>query len=339
MRRRRSWQCACPRAYLVCLALAATPSLAADASAPLSDPALSVPLYHARNVTVNSFSEDALQRGMLAARDFASDSAASFVSRSGQNTTGQGRYGHAAAYLPSGDQVLFVGGQVGTEGTVITNDVYVLELGQDSTASPSNELRADLPAGAWAASLVDSEETVWLVGGVTEDCYHDATAYVLEKNAKSWKAVEPYPSKPPRRRQAHAVAGWDNSGKNDAFYLFGGIAEPYTCSLETVAYLGMDVWSPAGSGEEGRDRVATAVWKAPKQIDKLEGKEGVLPPVSDYAAVGLKGKDGIAYLGGQDANGNLASLQTLLLFNTTTQAWSYAVSVSYVCPAVPSAKI
>lgn len=270
----------------------------------------------------------------------------------------RGRYGHSAVYLPKRDQVLFIGGQVGTQGTYITNDVLSLNLSapyfshsssiangtdlsnhtifssgnsdvlfESQNANPRQEtnLTSDLPPNAWAASAVDDQERVWLIGGVTQDCQNDAAAYVLEDtldeeevnrySARSWRAISPA-RRPPRRRQARAVSVPQNGtavNSGDGIYVFGGIAEPYTCSLETVGYLAMDDWQAWSNGTV----VGTSPWEAPDGYGE--------PPVSDYAAVQLGETDGIVYLGGQTASGKLVEMDSLLLYNTTTGLYSSQV--------------
>lgn len=141
-----------------------------------------------------------------------------------------------------------------------------------------------LPPRAWGVGSMDAAGRVWVIGGVVEDCKKDAGAYVwiFRKNSTGveWSPLtlaEP----PARRRQADlitiirrnytATANHSHSPadtppaspnvdeyplsvatSNDTaientdcdFIIPGGIAEPYTCSPETVAYLGVDRWSP-----------------------------------------------------------------------------------------------
>ena len=264
------------------------------------------------------------------------------------NITGplQARFGHSAVYLASRKQLLFIGGQIGTQGTYVTNDVLSLNLTQDYALNESESLgnnpsvlpnlSDNLPPNAWTASTIDSNEIIWLIGGVTEDCQSDASAHILNiKAGTAWEAVEPAIHRPPRRRQASALVMTEdkNGRKGDTLYVFGGIAEPYTCSIETVGYLAMDAWDASMTSPA----VQTLAWTAqPESKENASGhgtnRAFVSPPISDYAAVRLQNTDAIIYLGGQDAYGNLLSMGSLLLFNTSTHDWSIRVHMSHFLP-------
>lgn len=252
------------------------------------------------------------------------------VVKGGSNTTDSlGRYGHAAAYIPSQNQILFIGGQVGVAGTYITNDVVVLDLSlplanatQSSSANPARhpDFSVDLPPSAWGAATVDSYEQIWLVGGVTQNCEIDAPGYVFNSTNGIWRPVAVGNKRPPRRRQAHAVLlpGRGQQSVQDEIYIFGGIAEQYTCSLDTVAYLAIDDWQPQQANPA---LVNTTLWHAPTY------GRSIPPAVSDYAVFKLpQCHDGVVYIGGQDASGKLLGMDTALLYNTTTKLWAQVVS-------------
>lgn len=284
-----------------------------------------------------------------------------------------GRYGHAAVYLPSQNQVLFIGGQIGSRGLYITNDVLSYNLSASSRSLSSShhhsfavppddsgsttstdsrrprrpnpallpDLSANLPPNAWAAAAYEGQKdddggggAVWMYGGVTQDCTNDAAAYVLNLNDSLWTAVENVSSvthraaSPPRRRQAQAVHMLDTA----TTYIFGGIAEPHTCSLDTVAYLAMDVWAypvdsttnATGKGDSTRSHptIDHIVQTLPFYLSGIKSNGSHYEPaVSDYAAVPLSGRDGIVYIGGQTAGGELVPMDEVLYFNTTLQEW------------------
>jgi hypothetical protein len=141
-----------------------------------------------------------------------------------------------------------------------------------------------------------------------------------------WQAVEPAGTiRPPRRRQAKAVSVYDQDNEVDKIYVFGGIAEPYTCSLETVAYLAMDVWKVPRGGTSS-PQVEILSWKSSAAHGDDYANDSFRPPVSDYTAVYLADRHEIAYFGGQDAAGNLVSMDLVLLFDIRTQTFSIHVS-------------
>ena len=246
-------------------------------------------------------------------------------------TSTHGRYGHAAAFLPSLNTLLLIGGQVGASGTYITNDVVELNLDQpirratlSQIANPASrpDLSAGLPPLAWAAHGVDAADRIWLVGGVTEDCEEDAAAYTLTSPELSWQPVQPVGRRPPRRRQAAGVfiSHDDSAGQShETLHVFAGVAEQHTCSLETSAYLAIDHWSD--NRHLDNTTVKTDLWKSPTYGAPIP------PAVSDYAAFKLPGcHDGVVYLGGQDVSGKLLGMDTALLYNTTTGLWAQVVS-------------
>ncbi|GAA99023.1 uncharacterized protein L969DRAFT_84240 [Mixia osmundae IAM 14324] len=181
-------------------------------------------------------------------------------------TTAKSRYGHSAVYLPSRQSLLLIGGE--DEQGLITNEVTLLDLSK-SYASAANA-SATLPFSpltmanestrgweegltphAFAAIALGEDERIYIVGGLTQDCNNDALIYSLDtSNASSshtaasfapqWQAsiVSNTTYIPPRRRQNQAVAL--DGGKT--VYVYGGIAEPYTCSLDRVGYLGIDIY-------------------------------------------------------------------------------------------------
>lgn len=281
--------------------------------------------------------------------------------------TRQARYGHGSAYLASTKSLLLFGGQIDAEagqGTYVSNDVLVFNVSspytqaaQDSTTPTVGEnpdlvpdLSSGLPPGAWSA-VTASDTDVWVIGGVTEDCQNDAPAYVsrqqhLEYPGEArWQPVQPQGSvQPPRRRQAKAVIlpASNNSIMSDvtsSIYVWGGVAEKHTCSLEKVAYLAMDIWH-LNSNRTQVSSVDVVTWSEATNAShsSSSSSEHTLvssaPPVVDYTMTALKDSDGIAVVGGQDAEGRLVTMENILVFNTTTQAFCQKVSLG----SLPSLK-
>lgn len=241
----------------------------------------------------------------------------------------KGRYGHASVYLPGKETVLFIGGQVGETGTFITNDVLELDL---SLAYPSKsnpiarpELSVGLPPHAWAAVTVDNQERVWVIGGVTQDCASDSLAVVLEGKWSTIDTSSKSSSAPPRRRQAQAVMTQPKSLSSAStapsadIWVWGGIAEPYTCSFDTVGYMGIDLWDSASRSAQ------TFSWSSFPTHKRKNVPQSYRPPVSDYAAIVLSDGERIAFVGGQAATGDFVDMDRILVFNTSAQSWGLEV--------------
>jgi hypothetical protein len=253
-------------------------------------------------------------------------------------TPSTARYGHSSLYLREQRTVLFIGGQVGPSDTVVTNDVFSLSLDSASSSTaitPRPDLTAGLPPQAWAAVALDAKQFIWSIGGVTQDCSRDSVAYTL--NVSTW-ATEASASRlaggwnplvapeaqdgnnasttssssfPPRRRQAAAVAVKDG----EDIWVFGGVSGPYTCSLDTVAYAGMDKWATGTPGA-----VQSLGW----DMDLFQ-RMGVSAPFSDYGATAIDDGVRVVLVGGQAADGSFLNLTSLLVFDTQAQSWTVEV--------------
>lgn len=244
------------------------------------------------------------------------------------NALQKGRYGHSSVYLASSNSILFIGGQVGESGTFITNDVLELDLNQPfpSATNPTQrpELSVGLPPHAWAAVTLDNEGKIWVIGGVTQDCAEDSLAVVLDQKSGKWSTVTlPSTSSiPPRRRQARAITTLPGLSPitnlpTSNIWVWGGIAEPYTCSFDTVAYLGIDLWDTSAQVAQ------TFSWSS-----FGGGLQGYKPAVSDYTAVVLRDGVRVVFVGGQAASGDYVGLREVLVFDTKEQSWSLQVSVT-----------
>lgn len=248
---------------------------------------------------------------------------ANLSSSSSSSTVLQGRYGHSTTYLASSNQLYFIGGQFGDTGTQISNQILVFNLNQDYPAS-SNP-RVDpivsllLPPNAWGAITTDTAQRIWSIGGITQNCEKDSIAYVLAGEA--WIAVRATPHPPPRRRQAQGVTVRNTVSKLDEIWVFGGIAEPFTCSLETIGYLGYDRWSVGKVSESS----ATMIVESSEWIAPVGTVEHYSPPVSDFTATLLQDGSNIVVIGGQSSDGVLLSMKQILVFDTTSGVWSLQV--------------
>ncbi|GAA5827893.1 hypothetical protein JCM11251_007719 [Rhodosporidiobolus azoricus] len=244
-------------------------------------------------------------------------------------TSHEGRYGHQAVYLPPPSNELFLlGGQLDANGTVPSITPSNLNFRLASTflwgdrpvsAIPDNPsvdsaLSTGLPASAWGAAAADAQGRTWLFGGVTADCETDSVANVYSNG--TWTGVQFEPRMPPRRRQASAIPVANSTTGGTDVWVFGGIAEQSTCSsIEggTVAYAGMDRYDTAN------EVVESMAWSAPEGAG-----QGWLAPVSDYTATLLEeGK--ILVVGGQNAQGTLAHLDEVLLFDIVSRSWTSQV--------------
>jgi hypothetical protein len=229
----------------------------------------------------------------------------------------QGRYGHSAAVLDRA--LLLLGGQVQKPGKslFITNDVVAVDLSAPVTAKTKHRIdprwSQHLLPTAWATAVKTGDD-VWLLGGVTQDCEADAVNMVLDGKRATWTSVPSNAHTPPRRRQAQAIAIPDKG--TPYIYLWGGIADPFTCSLDTVAYMGLDVHNAI------TQRVATYSWE--KLAVNLP--KSYKPPISDYAAVPLPDGLCIAFIGGQVSRGELADLSTILVLDTNKMLFTLQVS-------------
>ncbi|GAA5881282.1 hypothetical protein JCM1840_003844 [Sporobolomyces johnsonii] len=275
---------------------------------------------------------DSLRPRNLLARSTPSTANASTSSPTvvASTTSSTGRFGHSAVYLPPPtNQILLFGGQVGDNGTQITSSVLRFDAAstflwgdRPVSAIPDNPavdatLSSGFPATAWAASALDEQERTWIVGGVTDSC-QEPMAHVL--NGSSWSTPTLSPRVPPRRRQASAVAVANLTTQGTDVWVFGGIAEAYTCSSETIGYVGIDRYDTA------LDTVESMAWAAP--INATSDWEA---PVSDYTATLLDDGSSIAIVGGQTAQGELAGMDQVLVFNVDLRNW-YQKTVSGSVP-------
>lgn len=255
-----------------------------------------------------------------------------------------------------------------------------------------------LPPRAWGTGARDAAGRLWVIGGVVEDCQKDAGAYawIFRQNMTNVEWVPITPSlKPARRRQASlipilrrnytAIANHSHSPadtppaspnvteypisvsiSNDTaientdydFVVPGGIAEPYTCSPETVAYLGVDRWSPP-SASVGLNQTNVTVGGMPDPLPKpifevisgpnntlsvgtvpvvnatngtaaghgKKAKKGPHPPITDYA-MGLINERWVIIVGGQITNGTLARTDEVTVLDTLFGEWSVLVRAS-----------
>lgn len=237
-----------------------------------------------------------------------------------------GRFGHSAAYLPSENSILFIGGQIAHEGTFITNDVVTLNLDSGTTSQAPNFAR-HLPPKAWTASAITPDEEIWLVGGIAEDCAADTAAvYSKPNNATEWISAQPLPAAPKRRKLAHAVVLPNGSTNSSQLYIWGGVSEPYTCSADVEPYTSLDVW------QLDTQTVRSTDWSTMFGLSQ-DWPEQHLPPVTDYVALPLPDSEQVMYIGGRTTakNGQLLYLSRfnrIALLDTDKLSWSQQVRAS-----------
>lgn len=301
-----------PRTLLLSLLFASTTLYPSLASASIASPGQSL-----RNRQVHA--------KVASSPSYSNSSAYLFPSIA--STPSEGRYGHSAVYLPANNTLLFIGGQVGDNGTTITSEVLSFDLassfrwgarpisGSPDNPSPASELAYGRIASAWAASAIDDSNRTWLIGGVTESCERDPIAWVLD--GAEWSVPALTGRRPPRRRQAQAVVVPNYLSGEDDVWVFGGIADEYTCSETTSGYLGIDRWDTISGGVE------SFKWASPANALK-----SFQPPVGDYSATALAGGASIVVVGGQTAGGNLVEMGSVLVFDTKTREWTSPVRIS-----------
>ncbi|GAA5888396.1 hypothetical protein JCM6882_008604 [Rhodosporidiobolus microsporus] len=252
-------------------------------------------------------------------------------------TSHEGRYGHSAVYLPAPtNELLLLGGQLDSNGTApeITASSLTFRLAstflwgdRPVSAIPDNPavdsaLSSGISASAWGAAAADEQGRTWLFGGVTADCETDSVASVYSNG--TWSAVDFSPRMPPRRRQASAVPVLNATTGGTDVWIFGGIAEQYTCSSDgsTVGYVGMDRYDTVN------EVVESMAWSAPEGAG-----EGWLAPVSDYTATPLDDEGSVLIVGGQTAQGTLSHIDEVLLFDVATRSWTSQVVYGPTPPA------
>ncbi|GAA5861963.1 hypothetical protein JCM8547_001540 [Rhodosporidiobolus lusitaniae] len=254
----------------------------------------------------------------------------------------QGRYGHSSFYLSASNALLILGGQLESSSNSSTAAPQVtstaLEFNLASTflwgdrpvsaipdnPSPSSSYSS---SSAWAASAVDSLGQAWIFGGIAPSS-SSCTSSSTEENAvaavfsnETWSTPPFSPRTPPRRRQASAVPVLNATTGGTDVWVFGGIADEWTCSSDgsTVGYVGVDRWDTVGM------TVESMAWSAPT---------GASPsweaPVSDYAAAKV-GENQVVVVGGQTAQGALSDIGSILVFDVASRSWT-AQTVSGTAP-------
>lgn len=265
--------------------------------------------------------DDAAQLAPQRAVDLSNRNASASAS-STQGGAQLARYGHAALYYPETSSIMFLGGQTSSDADEpsILSSSFLLNLSEPFVATtPLKAVSFDgIPPTAWAVGTMDSDGRGWLLGGLASDCDSAPPALLLPSSSlPSFSTPAFHPRPPPRRRQAASISlGAD-------LWLFGGIADRFTCSPNTAAYRGIDkVDTVSGSVESWG-------WDSPKGAGS-----GWEPPVGD-ARAGLfgvgdeqyddEGEPRVVLVGGQTASGKLVSLRELLVFDPVDRSWTTEV--------------
>ncbi|BGP19874.1 hypothetical protein JCM10213_008653 [Rhodosporidiobolus nylandii] len=252
-----------------------------------------------------------------------------------QATSVEGRYGHSAVYLAEGNKLLLLGGQLdsanGSSATGGAPEVSsaVLQFNLASTflwgdrpvsAIPDNPstnttLSSSFPGAAFGAAAATSTGDVWLLGGLSPSDCTASPALVFSQTTEEWAAPSPElsPRTPPRRRQASAVPVQNSTTGGTDIWVFGGIAEQWTCAEggETVGYVGIDRYDTVGGSVE------SLPWLAPEGA-----AQGWAAPVSDYSATFMELEEEIVIVGGQTAQGELVDMSSVLLFDVESRSWT-----------------
>ncbi|CAK9781000.1 galactose oxidase [Cutaneotrichosporon oleaginosum] len=206
------------------------------------------------------------------------------------------RWGHRAAYVDSKQAMYVVGGSVSGAGTQITNEVLVLPLNA-SSASWANGPNTGLPAHAFA-SLAMADDTLVVVGGMTQSCASDGVAHALDIASDEWTSASPT-----SLRRRHGAGAAPAPG---GIMVVGGIADKSTCYNAAAAYTGVDtVRVPLSNAS-----VTTATLPSTLTGTKLA--------VSDFAIAASA--DTVFLAGGQAADGSLVPLDTVGVW-TSSGGW------------------
>ncbi|GAA5980946.1 hypothetical protein JCM11641_005494 [Rhodosporidiobolus odoratus] len=259
-------------------------------------------------------------------------------------SSSQGRYGHSALYLPPPvNQLLLLGGQLdntdtdsssssNTTAPELSSSVLTFNLGstflwgnRPVSAIPDNP-RSDptystsFPGGAFGAAAVAGNGSLWYIGGIATQPCDSATTFpaLVFTQGANWTQPESSPRIPPRRRQASAVSVKNATTGGVDVWVFGGIAEQYTCSSDgsTVAYAGVDRYDTLSG------TVETMAWSAPVNASQVWDA-----PVSDYSATWVEELGEVVVVGGQTAQGVLAPMDAVLRFEVATRTWAEATTL------------
>ncbi|KAM0745710.1 hypothetical protein T439DRAFT_384690 [Meredithblackwellia eburnea MCA 4105] len=265
---------------------------------------------------------------------------------------GEGRYGHSAFYSPQLGGVVFLGGQLSSgsaqpPGSTFTNQVLFLNTTTGAEGGGLERLdeweKVTQPT-AWGAlalaSFPDNSTSVITLGGLTSNCslplLHSLTLSSSPSLLNSsFTPLLTLPSSsnttnlPPRRRQASSISLFNTTTNTTDIYLFGGVADSWTCAPTVagsqggiVAYLGIDRFSLAARNASARAvgvEVESWAWSLGEGMGDV--------PVSDYTATVLGDGRRVLFVGGQSAQGGVRGLDEVLVFDSLTRGWT-AVNTS-----------
>ncbi|GAA5911355.1 uncharacterized protein JCM6883_000064 [Sporobolomyces salmoneus] len=288
----------------------------------------------------------------LASNSSSSTNGVTTVSTTG---TYSGRFGHSSVYLsPPVNKLLIIGGQLDSStnssesGSIeVTNEVLEFNVAgsylwgeeregsaiPDNPWAPSSLSLGEGEGSAFMGSGMDGDdELVWLIGGIKSgDCDGDVairsfnfsslsspSSSSSDSNGSSaWTTNSTFlPRLPPRRRQASMVPIKNLTTLSTDLWVFGGIADEYSCSTSsqgTVGYEGIDRYSPK------LGTVESFAWEKPINLNESEEWKG--NPISDYSVEVLGDGTSVVILGGQTSEGEFVGLENVLVFNVELREW------------------
>lgn len=284
-----------------------------------------------------------------------------------------GRVGYISIYLPSfilsasdtGPAILYIGGQIDSTGTYITNDVMMFRP-MKPYQSPASQvpnpqllpfLSNGLPPTAWGSGGIDHQGKLWVIGGVVEDCHHTALAYVRdlkEGSLANWTSWHHHGtnSTTKRRRQTRAVRVIRNSTSYHPQHspLTSKDSRVTTSSLisnQSTTHGHAEFWILGGVsdpytcsktllGHLGVDKWDTQKSTVdPLQLDCVRGNQSTClrPPIADYSVTSLShDAQKIIYIGGQLVDGSFGKMDVLFVLDTLHEKLEY-VSAAGVTPS------
>ncbi|KIS69920.1 uncharacterized protein UMAG_10155 [Mycosarcoma maydis] len=268
------------------------------------------------------------------------------------------RWGQTATYVRGHNVVLVVGGQTSISGD-ITNDVYALDVSDLSAASMVSNSSAQswqrlssngLPAHAYAAASVvtdpvDGSDKLWIVGGVTENCAHDAPAYVWSApagniTAGKWAPVYADNGVAPSRRRGAKAVTLTSSNATPSVLVSGGTYDASTCASTNGTYAGLDVWGQSTflHTSLASHNLSKSIETAHVGVDVTGTTYATIQSLAidarmrdfsltDYATVVLPANgtcgEKVVFLGGKDGSGNMARLDKFWVLDVGSGNWEH----------------
>ncbi|EGG03190.1 uncharacterized protein MELLADRAFT_65785 [Melampsora larici-populina 98AG31] len=287
---------------------------------------------------------------------------------SNEDFTYPGRVGYISIYLPSfilspsdtGPAILYIGGQIDSTGTYITNDVMMFRPTKpyQSPSSPDPNpqlfpfLSNGLPPTAWGSGGIDHQGKLWVIGGVVEDCHHTSLAYVrdLKKGSLAdWTSWHHHGinSTIKRRRQTQAVRVIRNSTNHHAqhshltsdlrFTNSSLISNQSTTPGHAEFWILGGVSDPYTCSKTLLGHLGVDKWDTqkstvdPLQLDCIHANQStsLRPPIADYSVTTLSNDaQKIIYIGGQMVDASYGSMENILVLDTLHEKLEHIVRMN-----------